>query len=408
MRNPDPPSRLLTDLLAVESAAGRLEGAFLADAELGRMWRAQMALSETCRSVALEDIHLSEGALVLRPFEGRNSSLETARGVQHGLDLLRVVARPGDLRADPAGVLTRCLRAGFAADHAAEPAGQGAEPVGQGADWPDLAALARRIIADIDAAPGPVLAAIRAAAHLRQATAAELPAAERLLFLCVDHACRLPNLRSSQGEDADEAAQLLGQIRAAWVLMPSMALTAQGYRAWSPGSPRGMRDLLAGLRIETGRALGQVPILRRWRDRARQMASGRPGKSRLDELVTLSIHQPILTGRAIADALGVTDRTARNLVGHAVEAGVLAPITGRRSYRAWAPLPMAERLRQRSPHAERPRPRRPDPADDLRAEQGWGLEGTGQGAAEETDALAELDAALAQADRILGTYRPPE
>ena len=384
-------SDLLTDLLAVESAAGRLEGAFLGDAELGRMWRAQMALSEVCRSVALEDIHLFEGDLVLRHFETRNTSLEAARGGQHGLELLRVVARPGDLSADPVAVLTRCLRAGFAEEQAGDEEGQGAE-------WPDLVALAPRILGEIDAAPTPVLAAIRAAAHLRMATAAQLPAAERLLFIAVDHACRMPHQHGARSDEADDIAPLLGQIRAGWVLLPSMAMTAQGFRAWSPGSRRGIRDLLAGLRIETGRALGQLPLLRRWRDHARQVAASLPGKSHLDDLVTLSIHQPILTGQGIADALGVTDRTARNLVDKAVDARVLAPITGRRSYRAWAPLPMAERLRMRNPIRERPRLTRSNPTvADLRV----GQEPAGAGAG---DAMAELDAALAQADALLARY----
>ncbi|WBU62102.1 helix-turn-helix domain-containing protein [Paracoccus albus] len=393
MNDASPGSDLLTDILAVESAAGRLEGAFLADPELGRMWRAQMVLSEVCRSVGLEDIHLFEGDLVMRGFENRNTSLATARGALHGAELMRVMARPGDLRADPVAVLTRCLRAGFAEDRALDQEGQGAE-------WPDLVALAPGIVGEIDAAPTPVLAAIRAAAHLRMATAAQLPAAERLLFIAVDHASRLPHQRDHATTEETGVAPLLGQIRASWVLLPSMAMTAQGFRAWSPGSARGIRDLLAGLRIESGRALGQLPLLRRWRDRARQLAADQPGKSHLDDLVTLAIHQPILTGSGIAEALGVTDRTARNLVDKAVDARLLAPITGRRSYRAWAPLPMAERLRMRNPISERPRSTRPDPTEaDLRV--GHESDAAGQG-----DAMAELDAALAQADEILGRYRP--
>lgn len=392
---PDPGTGLLEDVLAVESASGRLEGAFLGDPELGRMWRAQMALSETCRSVALEDIHLFEGDLVLRPFENRNTLFETARGAQHGTELLRVLAAPGDILSDPVATITRCLRAGFAQGHAVDGAGDA---------WPDLTALAQRITAEIAAAPGPALAAIRAAAHLRAATGSQLPAAERLLFICVDHACRAPHLRRNETDGAGEAAPLLAQLRAGWVLLPSMAMTAQGFRAWSPSSPRGIRDLLAGLRLETGRALGQLPVLRRWRDRARQVAADKPGKSHLDDLVTLAIHQPILTGRAIAEALGVTDRTARNLVDTAVGAGMFAPITGRRSYRAWAPLPMAERLRMRSAHGTRAGPERDGPATTVPRMKET-PEGTGPG---EGAAMAELDAALARADQVLAKYRMPK
>lgn len=397
----DPVAGLLEDVLATESASGRLEGAFLGDPELGRMWRAQMALSETCRSVALEDIHLFEGDLVLRPFETRNTAFETARGAQHGTELLKVLSAPGDILSDPVATITRCMRAGSARDHAVD---------GAGDEWPDLDALAQQITAEIAAAPGPTMAAIRAAAHLRAVTGSQLPAAERLLFTCVDHACRAPHLRGAATDGADEVAPLLAQLRAGWVLLPAMAMTAQGFRAWSPSSPRGIRDLLAGLRIETGRALGQLPVLRRWRDRARQVAADKPGKSHLDDLVTLAIHQPILTGRAIAETHGVTDRTARNLVDTAVDAGLFAPITGRRSYRAWAPLPMAERLRMRSTRGDRTPPVRADPvaaavpdAGEPRAMRTGGRVGP-----REAEALAELDEALARADQLLAKYRVPD
>lgn len=392
---------LLEDLLAVESASGRLEGAFLGDPELGRMWRAQMALSEACRSVALEDIHLFEGDLLLRPFETRNTMFETARGALHGTELLRVLVAPGDILSDPVATITRCLRAGFAQDQVLEEAAE---------EWPDLDALARLITEAITAAPGPVLAAIRAAAHLRAVTGSRLPAAERLLFICVDHACRGSGQRAPTSDGADEAAPLLAQLRAGWVLLPAMAMTAQGFRAWSPNSPRGIRDLLAGLRIETGRALGQLPVLRRWRDRARRVAAGKSGKSHFDALVTLAIHRPILTGQVIAEALGVTDRTARNLIHLGVTENLFAPITGRRSYRAWAPLPMAEHLRMRSARGDRMPPGPADPAaatvpdaGDPRAKHPEGRAGQGEAAA-----LAELDAALAQADQLLAKYRVPD
>lgn len=392
--------RLLDDILAVEIAAGRMEGAFQADPELGRMWRTQLALGEACKSVALEDIYLSEGDLVLRRFENRDTAYATARGSSQAEALLRIMVSPGDLFADPATVLMRCLRAGSGASM-----GGGAGPDGAGEDWPDIDILSARILSAAGAAPGPALAAIRAAAHLRLATGSRYPAAERLLFICADHACR----RGEGGMDIDTGAEgagadaILGQMSADWILLPSLAMTAQGFRAWSPVSRTGLHDLLAGLRIETGRALGQVPVLRRWRDRARVWAAAAHGKSHLDDLVTLAIRQPILTGRAIAEGLGVTDRTARNLIHAGVAEQLFAPITGRRSYRAWASLPMAERLRLRmtrpaqrgraSEAAAMPHPLRPMAEPD----------GAG-----EAQALADLDAAMAAADDILARYRRPD
>ncbi|TFL15979.1 hypothetical protein, partial [Jannaschia formosa] len=100
-------------LLALETRAARLEGAFGADPELGLMWRAGAALTEACRSVALEDIHVTEGDVVLRAHEHGTAELgpaETARGVEAASDLLAVIAAPGDLRTAPETVIARCLR----------------------------------------------------------------------------------------------------------------------------------------------------------------------------------------------------------------------------------------------------------------------------------------------------------
>ncbi|ETX30252.1 helix-turn-helix domain-containing protein [Roseivivax isoporae] len=369
---------LLDTLLGLEVAAGRIEGAFAADPDLGRLWRMQAALSEACRSVGLEDIHLSEGDLALRAFETPLTAFEPARGGWHAERLLRVIVAPGDIAAEPGATIARCLRAGLVDD-------------GEAAGTPeDLDILARDVAVAVAAAATPCLAGIRAAALVRAATGGTQPSAERLVFLAADHALRRGRAGGRGPSPGEGAEGILPALSADWVLLPSMALSAQGFRAWSPLSPTGIADLLSGLRIETGRTLGDLPVLRRWRDRAQGACSGRHGKSRLSDLVALCLRRPILTGRGIADALAVTDRTARNLTAEAVEAGILAQLTPRRTYRAWAPVPLADRLRRRSqPVARSVTVSRAGPTRDALSVDA---------------ALADLDAALAQADRVLARY----
>lgn len=389
---------LLADLLAVESNAARLEGIFLADPEIGQLWRVQLALSEACKSVALEDIHITEGDLVLRGLENREKSDTVMRGSYLASRLLRVLCAPGDLRTDPGPVLQRCLRVGEVESMQRTPP----EELIPGFDQ-----LAAQILSAFETAPGPVLAAIRAAAHLRLATGSENPAAERLLFICVDHAWRREMISAPNGEPVTWGEEdLLPEMRGSWILMPSLAMTAQGFRAWSPVSRTGLSNLLFGLRLETGRALGSMPVLLRWRDQARGFAAAAHGKSHLNDLISLFIRHPILTAPRIATMLGVNPRTARNLVKTGVAEGILAPITGRRSYRAWAPTPMAERLRLRSPRSQASRtpsslpevmPPRQVPIGRLPEFDGAG----------EAAALAELDAAMAAIDTVLARYRAP-
>jgi len=397
-----PAPEILERVLAIEVGAARIEGALLADPDLGRVWRAQAALTEACRSVGMEDISVQEGDLATRPLRVDPDEGETARGVWLAGETLRILLSPGDLVADPERAVRRCLGAGVRPDGS-----EGPMPEAE----PDLVTEISTAMRD---APGPLVGALRAALTMRTLTLSASPSAERLLFICADHAVRGGRAGRELTDPLPEGLGLTaGPGEPRWVLLPATALSTGGFRVWSPGSPSGLASLLDGMRDEVGRGLGALPTLRRWRDLALASGAERHGRSRMRDLVRLLMSRPIVTGQIVAEELGVTPRGALNLIGEAAEAGLLEELTRRRSYRAWAISPVAGRLRNRTiARGMRGRPGRAAQAGadgvgaDLTTDQGEARAPAPRDRSGEEAALAELDAALAAADRLLERYRP--
>ncbi|CUH39383.1 hypothetical protein JSE7799_02108 [Jannaschia seosinensis] len=391
-----PPETLLLRILGLESRAARLEGAFAADPELGLMWRSGAALTEACRSVALEDIHVFEGDVIHRHLENRLTDAEGARGADAVTALLRVIASPGDLAGDTAAVLDRCWRAAVSIDDGAFPF--------------DGAAVADRIRRPLEAAPTPFLGALRAAIVFRMETDSTAPSADRLVFIAAEHALRGAG-RTQEGRGPGPAS-LLRRVEAGWILTPSVALTQGGFRAWSPGTLAGLESLLGGLTAEADRALGQLAVLRRWRMDAQAVAAARSGKSRLRDLVRLVAREPLLTAPYLRETLGVSRRASFTLVDEAEAAGILRCITPRTSWRVWARPDMADRLALRSPRRRVDRGERqtaPGVANDPQraiAERA-GVRSPAlreDDEAREAAALAALDDAMTHADAVLAKY----
>jgi len=390
---------ILERVLAIEVGAARIEGALLADPDLGRVWRAQAALTEACRSVGMEDISVQEGDLATRPLRVDPDEGETARGVWLAGETLRVLLSPGDLFADPERTVRRCLRTGVRPD--------GSEGPMPDSD-PELVVAISEAVRD---APGPLVGALRGALTLRTRTLSASPSAERLLFICADHAIRGGRAGREMTDPLPEGLGLTaGPGEPRWVLLPATALTSGGFRIWSPGSPSGLASLLDGMRDEVGRGLGALPTLRRWRELALASGTDRHGKSRMRDLVRLLMSRPIVTGQIVAEELGVTPRGALNLIGEGAEAGLLEELTRRRSYRAWAISPVASRIRHRTvARGMRGRPgRAPEGVEgtDVAEPQETTRGPTERDRSGEEAALAELDAALAAADKLLERYRP--
>ena len=371
---------LFLKILAIETRAARLEGAFAADPDLGAMWRAGAGLTEACRSVALEDIHVHEGDVVHRGLENAATGPETARGVESVLRMLRVVAAPGDLLKDPEEVLLRCWTAAVSAEADIGPA--------------ELRAAAGAVRAAMADAPTPFLGALRAAVAFRTATWSAAPSADRLVFLAAEHALRRPARASDP----------------CWIFTPSVALSQGGFRAWSPGTGQGLADLVDGIGPELGRAIGTLPLLRRWRETSREIAERRNARSRLRDLVALAAREPLLTPARLRTALDVSRRASFTLVDEAAAEGILTLITPRRSWRVWARPDMAARVAMRTPRAgvSRPRDLPEDRAVSGEVMVGGTLPPTHQDRdsrdAADAEILEALDAAMKRADAVLAKH----
>jgi hypothetical protein len=111
---------------------------------------------------------------------------------------------------------------------------------------------------------------------------------------------------------------------------------------------------------------------------------------------------PVVTVRSVREGTGASERAVAGLLAEVAAAGLLQPVTGRRTARAWAIAPVAVLLRRPHPH-----PRRKAPATG-----GAATEGAGRALelapplsplepARVASALADLDSALAGLDVVL-------
>ena len=391
---------LFQRLLAIESRAGRLEGAFAADPDLGRMWRSGTALTEACRSVALEDIHVQEGDVIHRHLENRVTDAEAARGAQGVAGLLRVIAAPGDLLTDTPAVLRRCWTAAVST-----------QDKGAGLDAEALAGPLRRAL---QAAPTPFLGALKAAMAFRAATGATSPSADRLVFMAAEHALR--GAGRTRETAASGPGSVLRRIDAGWIFLPSAALSLNGFRAWSPGTRSGLSNLTEGTLGELDQAIGLLPVLRRWRETALGIAERRNARSKLRDLVRLAMREPLLTPAAVHRALDVSRRASFTLMDEAEAAGILKIVTPRKTWRVWARPDMAARIAMRTLRAQGRPPALPSvppdgpvqPADRWQPTGPQGMPAT----PEETEArqrredqlLQTLDQAMARADTVIAKY----
>ncbi|MEY8880873.1 hypothetical protein [Donghicola sp. XS_ASV15] len=390
------------DLITLEANAGRIEGIFSARPDIGRLWRVQSALVEAARTVAMEDIQIHEGDLVLRLAENQATSAETARGVDAARDTLAVLRAPGSLLDDPERAVARACRASVQIKDVS----YGDAPLTLGSD--DI----QSIRAAVKESPTPFLAALKATIRFRQLTESWSPTSDRLIFVTAEHSVRQTETRpwGEAEQDNPFGFGLLSGMRARWTYLPATALSQGRFRSWSPMQPVGVRELIGGLLAEQARTLGAIPQLDRWVSRATEYAAGKHGKSRLKDVVTLSTHCPVLTVSMIRDGLGLKQRAAYNLVDEAEEAGILSRITARKTYRVWAVPFLADRIKSRPmPGARMSAARLAEQGQsgtesDLSVRPGMRYD-TDAAAAREESVLAELDRALARADEVLSARK---
>lgn len=388
-------NNLFWNILELEGRAGRIEGIFDADPNLGLMWRSGAALTEACRSVGLEDIHVFEGDVINRDLENHNTHGDTARGAAAARQLLRFIATPGDLHED--------------LDRAIERSWQAAVSVVPDEAELDLKGIAAHLAPLLRDAPTPFLGAIRLVANYRLVTDGRAPSAERLLFMAAEH-----SFRTSGGVDGRvswDGPALLPRFNASWIFLPSVALTQGSFRSWSPGSRSGLLDLCDGLRAELDRTLGAIPLMRRWREQSQAKAAGKHGKSRLRDLVELATHEPLLTSAHVREMLGVSERASLYIMKQAEEEGILELLTKRKTYRVWVTPHLGQSLQMRSMKRGGVMAQGlVTETGDTKVEPGpLDLESNERSSEESTQAaLDELEAAMAKADAILEKYAKPK
>ena len=327
-RPPGVPSHI-PDLAAVfraEILAARLEGALRADIALAALWRGQAAVQEACASAWLEDLPVTPVELLSRSFRGTLGDPDRDRSALTAASFLRGLHSPGALDTDTGPALSRLWSLS---------SGEGPSPFSAG-DHEKIRAALRE-------ARSPLLGALTVALIVNASCNGRAPSIERLAFVGADHALRGSG-RFMLGEV--EPHGMIAAPRGAWVMQPALALVDNGFRLWSITRPDRVENLIAGIEHTLDRGLGALPMLRRWLIRARTLSSEAHGASRLPDLIDLLMRRPIVTTGEVAKHLKVTPRGAQKLIDRSEELDLIAKITPRSTYRAWAVIPFARMLRR--------------------------------------------------------------
>ena len=322
-------------LLSAETHAARVEGILLADPALAGLWRMETSLLEAAASVGLEGERISTQGMVLRLTSG-TAVEEDARAVEMALKLLTVIRRPGDPFGAPVAALRRIEVA--------------AAPIGQTRDEGDRledAELPLVVEAGRTWSHVPILAGWRAAASYAFRSRRSSPVAERLVFMAVEGAARhvqglSPDQKAGRDEQDERAGGLLMPATAGWIVPPSVSLTRNGFRVWSPMT--GLATFLEAATRSLSHDLGHLGTLRHELARLTAMTSSAHGRSRLADLITYLKVQPVVSSAMVMDQLGVTRRTALTLIGELVDAGCLSNLTARSTSRFWALPSLAARM----------------------------------------------------------------
>ena len=309
-------------MLGAEVTAARIEGHLSRDPMVAAQWRGEAAVAEAVASIGLEDVRLSEPDLLIRVSENPDISADH-RAVEDALSVLRFLRNPGDPAGTPGQVLARIARMAARAE---------ADDPLQDPDE-DLC-----IVFDHCQGRAPLLEALRAAAAYAALTGRRSPVAERMVFAAAEHASRglasggPPRIRAAD----DPLRGLGGRVDATWIALPSLALTRMRFRVWSPQNPASARDLVSGLAKVLDQELGRVIAIHAWRQKAEEASLGLHGRSKLGDAIAAVDAEPVMTSRALADRISVTQRGAINLLAQMTGLGLLEEMTKRRSARIWA------------------------------------------------------------------------
>ncbi|PHP26370.1 hypothetical protein [Limimaricola cinnabarinus] len=326
--------------MRAEVLAARLEAMARAEPEVGNLWRSELALAEAVASAGLEGIRISEGDLL--PRIARNGGQQAdPTGAELALSLIRVLKAPGDPLKQPVPSLRRFERA------AGTGRGPGLGTQDDAEEQPPDDAEIETLFAGLGPGDMPILTAARAAAGYALLSRRANPIIERLVFMAVESALRGRAMAGIETEDVLRG--LSGRVDAHWVSPPALALSHQRFLPWSPGSETGLMDLGSGLTRVLEAELGRFALSRDWLRRGREAARGRGGRSRMADAVQAFGTAPVLSSALLAEAIGVSIRTALTLLDELTDLGLLREITHRRTARIWAVPGIGARLAARPP-----------------------------------------------------------
>lgn len=124
-------------------------------------------------------------------------------------------------------------------------------------------------------------------------------------------------------------------LRAAWLWRRHGGTGQPGLPFWS--APVGMLHRLALAPTEAGvlAAVAEAATMARRMLARLHAVPAAPARGRMPEARAEALRRPVLTGRMLATALGISQRGALDLVGRMAAAGMLREATGRRAWRAF-------------------------------------------------------------------------
>lgn len=387
-------------LISLESRSARVAAVLDARPALALTWRRCVACSEAAASLSLEGVPVREETiaavdLALGPGQGDPQSIAAARSITAAL-----MSRKNAKR-DPDSALSSAIDA--ARWSSLVDVADGGRSVRIGQTDPDMK---RAIVMFREAVPailthdGPIVGKCIAAAHLLAGILPErLPMAERLMFAFVEHGLRNHEFSIDPITSRNPRSRQPG-----WIMTPSLALSRNGLRSWSPETRSGRETLIArldrALRIEAGR-LGQ---LNSWDDRRQAFRKRRQGGNTAS-LANLLERVLVVDTETVARRCAVTTRTARNLIDAAQEDDLLHLLTPRRAYRVWAVPALAQMIADRHTGRTTGETRMPALSPGTPDTQAPGGDtGGGADTTAMSNALDALDRAIADADRHLERY----
>ncbi|MEP3668211.1 MAG: helix-turn-helix domain-containing protein, partial [Roseibium sp.] len=194
------------------------------------------------------------------------------------------------------------------------------------------------------------------------------------------------------------------------IVMPATATARAGRIVWSPLRLGSVTDLAEALAHGISYDLGHIGLLRAQVANLRKAGEGRHGKSRIGDLADWLMTHPVITSGSVMKGLGLSRRGALDMIATLEAEGMLKQVTYRKTARIWATTSLADRLKRRTAYGTAPgagltekKAATTEGQDTVQDVSGLGRQRHLREENKETvsAAMAAMDAAMAEADRLL-------